>query len=95
MILHYIIITSSLLSLCRLSEQAQRQLQDSDRFEDILMGASRPGLVMQRYQDLYTQGRVEAYDTIADTELVEQATIPEFLLDVLKVIGIKLHYWSV
>lgn len=68
-----------------MSEQAQRQLQDSEKFEDILMGASRPNLVMQRYQDLYTQGRVEAYDAIADSELVDVTIVSEFLLDVLKV----------
>lgn len=43
----------------RLSEQAQRHLQDSEKFEDILLGASRPTMVVQRYQELYSQvGRV-------------------------------------
>ena len=48
------------------------------------MGASRPSLVIQRYQELYSQERVEAYDAIADTELMDDAIVPEFLLDVLK-----------
>ncbi len=39
----------------RLSEQAQRHLQDSEKFEDILLGASRPTMVVQRYQELYSQ----------------------------------------
>ena len=70
--------------MLRLSEQAQRHLQDSEMFEDILMGASHPSLVIQRYQELYSQERVEAYDAIADTELMDDAIVPEFLLDVLK-----------
>lgn len=49
---------------CRLSEQAQRHLQDSEKFEDILMGNNRPTLVIQRYKELYSQGRVEALDAI-------------------------------
>ncbi len=53
-------------------------------FEDILMGASRPSLVVQRYQELYSQERVEAYDAISDTELVDNSILPEFLLDIMK-----------
>jgi hypothetical protein len=70
----------------RLSEQAQRHLQESDRFEDILMGANRPTLVVQRYQEIYSQERVEAYDALTDIEgLSEEVFIPSLLLDILKV----------
>ena len=48
----------------RLSEQAQRQLQDSEKFEDILLGASRATIVIQRYEELYSQERMEALDAI-------------------------------
>lgn len=48
----------------RLSEQAQRQLQDSEKFEDILLGASRPTMVIQRYEELFSQGRMDALDAI-------------------------------
>lgn len=72
-------------AIIRLSEQAQRHLQDSDMFEDILMGASRPSIVIQRYQELYSQERIEAYDAISDTELLHYTIIPDFLLDILKV----------
>ena len=48
----------------RLSDQAQRHLQDSERFEDILLGPNRPTLVVQRYQELYSQGRVDALEAI-------------------------------
>jgi hypothetical protein len=69
----------------RLSEQAQRHLQESDRFEDILMGANRPTLVVQRYQEIYSQERVEAYDALTDIEgLSEEVFIPSLLLDILK-----------
>eukprot|EP00731_Ephydatia_muelleri_P036776 Em0324g4a len=64
----------------RLSEQAQRQLQDSEKFEDILMGASRPTMVVQGYQELYSQGRVEASDAIEDLDLADD---PQFILDLL------------
>ena len=56
-------------------------------FEDILTGASRPTLVIQRYQELYSQERVEAYDAISDTELLNDTDIlPEMLLDIMKVL---------
>ena len=61
-------------------------MQDSDKFEDILMGASRPSLVVERYQELFSQSRVEAYEAIESLdELEDKQFISEFLLDVLKV----------
>lgn len=53
-----------LLFSCRLSEQAQRHLQDSEKFEDILLGSNRPTLVIQRYKELFSQGRMEALDAM-------------------------------
>ena len=50
--------------MSRLSEQAQRHLQDSEKFEDILLGASRPTMVIQRYEELFSQGRLDALDAI-------------------------------
>ena len=77
----------------RLSEQAQRHLQDGDKFEDILMGASRPSIVIQRYQELYSQERVEAYEGMLEMDhLVDKMIIPEFLIDVLKVSSLFLLY---
>lgn len=64
----------------RLSEQAQRQLQDSEKFEDILMGASRPTMVVQGYQELYSQGRVEASEAIEDLKLTDNS---QFISDLL------------
>ena len=52
----------------RLSEQAQRHLQEGEKFEDILLGMSRPTMVVQRYQELYSQERVEALDAIEGAE---------------------------
>ena len=61
-------------------------MQDSDKFEDILMGACRPSLVVERYQELFSQSRVEAYEAIELLdELEDKQFISEFLLDVLKV----------
>lgn len=54
------------------------------------MGASRPSLVVQRYQELFSQSRVEAYEAIESLDEIEdEQFISEFLLDILKV---KLFY---
>ena len=67
----------------RLSEQAQRHLQDSERFEDILLGTSRPTMVIQRYDELFSQGRMDALDTIDQVE--DQTFGNHLVLDVFKV----------
>lgn len=69
----------------RLSEQAQRHLRGSEHFEDILMGANRPSLVVQRFSEIYSQERIEAYDFIVDTtDIEDDMLISTFLLDILK-----------
>ena len=71
-------------------------MQDSEKFEDILLGSNRPTLVIQRYNELFSQGRMEALDAMEGVmqELAEEKRggpkpLPEFgtlvLLDVLKV----------
>lgn len=63
-------ITNPLLPLYyRLCEQAQRQLQESEKFEDILLGDSRPTVVIQRYEELYSQARMEALDAIEAVQI--------------------------
>ena len=77
-----------ILNECRLSEQAQRHLQDSERFEDILLGASRPTMVVQRYDELFSQARVDALDAIEEhlkTNGVEEAFGIDLVLNVFKV----------
>ena len=82
----------------RLSEQAQRHLQDSEKFEDILLGNNRPTQVIQRYNELFSQGRMEALDAIegvvqdlASQKGAKPQQLPkgdfgiQVLLDVLKV----------
>ena len=50
------------------------------------MGANRPSLVVQKFQEIYSQERIEAYDYIVDvTGLEEDIFISAFLLDILKV----------
>lgn len=44
------------------------------------MGASRPTMVVQGYQELYSQGRVEATDAIEDLGLTDN---PQFILELL------------
>lgn len=65
--LYYVVLCVVLcyIVLCfRLSEQAQRHLQASEKFEDILLGSNRPTQVIQRYNELFSQGRMEALDAI-------------------------------
>jgi len=49
---------------CRLSEQAQKQLLGSEKFEDILLGNQRPTQVTQAYGELFSQARVEALEEV-------------------------------
>lgn len=50
------------------------------------MGASRPSLVVQRYQELFSQSRVEAFEAIELLdELEDDQFVSEILLDILKV----------
>ena len=86
-------------SCCRLSEQAQKHLQGSEKFEDILLGSNRPTLVIQRYNELFSEGRMEALDSfdavtqeiIAQKTSIKQRKLPDrdfssqVLLEVLKV----------
>lgn len=95
----------------RLSDQAQRQLQDSEKFEDILLGASRPTIVIQRYEELYSQARLEALDAIEAIELKEikrkgttaSTTVMDandmfkvqLMLEVLKVISVDIDSYVI
>ena len=45
------------------------QLQDSEMFEDIQLGASRATVVIQRYEELYSQARMEALDAIEGVQI--------------------------
>ncbi len=76
----------------RLSEQAQRHLHDSEKFEDIQLGLNRPTMVVMRYKELFSQGRVEAVDAIEALQSVEDSVeegikllATQFVLDALEV----------
>ncbi len=74
-------------------------MQGSEKFEDILLGSNRPTLVIQRYNELFSQGRMEALDALEGTAqelLAGQKTrskhlnaefSSQVLLEVLKVCG--------
>lgn len=84
-----------------MSEQAQKHLQGSEKFEDILLGSNRPTVVIQRYNELFSEGRMEALDAIdaviqeiaGQKTTVKQRKLPDrdfssqVLLEVLKVWG--------
>ena len=60
------IISHGICYNCRISEQAQRQLQKSSKFEDLNLGENRPTELCRRYGNLYSQTRVDAYDALDD-----------------------------
>ena len=47
----------------------QTQVQDSEKFEDILLGPSRATVVIQRYEELYSQARMEALDAMEAVQI--------------------------
>jgi hypothetical protein len=81
----------------RLSEQAQRQLEVSSKFEDVSLGL-RPTQLIKRYEELYSQHRVDAIDGLDDLKIdlsedgVDEATWKSHILfTVLKVQDCVLH----
>jgi Mitochondria-eating protein len=51
----------------RLSEQAQRQIEKgSTKFEDLNLGDMRPTQLIRRYGNLYSEGRLDALDSLDD-----------------------------
>ena len=49
----------------RLSDQAQSQIdKGSTKFEDICLGESRPSALVRRYNDLFSEQRLEALDAL-------------------------------
>ena len=69
----------------RISEQAQRRLEDSTIFEDLSLGANRPTQLIRRYQELYSQGRVDIIDILEEQGLDEDQRIA-VPLDIMQVI---------
>lgn len=71
--------------ILRLSEQAQRHLENSTIFEDLSLGANRPTQLIRRYQELYSQGRVEVIDILEELGFDEDQGIA-VPLDIMQVI---------
>ena len=55
--------TTGCVFLCRLAEQAQRQLEKGGKFED-LNQISRPTELIRLYNSLYSQARIDALDAL-------------------------------
>jgi len=68
----------------RLSEQAQKHLQGSTVFEDLSLGANRPTQLIRRYQELYSQGRVEVIETLEELGL-EDDLVSAIPFDIIEV----------
>jgi len=67
-----------------LSEQAQKHLEGSIVFEDLSLGANRPTQLIRRYQELYSQGRVEVIETLEDLS-VEDDLVSAIPFDIIQV----------
>ena len=50
----------------RLSEQAQKHfsVKGSTKFEDLSLGENRPSELIRRFGNLYSEGRVDAFDAL-------------------------------
>ncbi|XP_068745365.1 meiosis-specific nuclear structural protein 1-like [Montipora capricornis] len=52
----------------RLQEQAQRHLKKGGKFEDLSAGECRPSALIKRYDNLFTQTRLDAMDELDEVE---------------------------
>jgi len=71
--------------LFRLSEQALKHLEGSTVFEDLSLGTNRPTQLIRRYQELYSQGRVEVIETLEELG-VEDDLVSAIPLDIIQVL---------
>ena len=56
----------------RLQDQAQRQLKKGGKFEDLSAGECRPSALVERYDNLYTQTRLDAMDELDEVESLDK-----------------------
>lgn len=56
----------------RLQDQAQRQLRKGGKFEDLSAGECRPSALIERYDNLFTQTRLDAMDKLDEVESLNQ-----------------------
>ena len=61
-------------------------MESSTIFEDLSLGANRPTQLIRRYQELYSQGRVEVIDILEEQGLDEDQRIA-VPLDIMQVIS--------
>ena len=56
----------------RLQGQAQRQFKKGGKFEDLSVGECRPSALVERYDNLYTQTRLDAMDELDELESLDK-----------------------
>ena len=56
----------------RLQGQAQRQFKKGGKFEDLSAGECRPSALVERYDNLYTQTRLDAMDELDELESLDK-----------------------
>ena len=59
----------------RLQGQAQRQLKKGGKFEDLSAGECRPSALVERYDNLYTQSRLDAMDETDELESLDKVDV--------------------
>lgn len=55
-----------------MQDQAQRQLKKGGKFEDLSAGECRPSALIERYDNLYTQTRLDAMDELDELESLDK-----------------------
>lgn len=82
---------------CRLQDQAQRQLKKGGKFEDLSASDCRPSALVERYDNLYTQTRLDAMDELDDLEsldkLDDNGDIKNKILFSVVVVSAILHFF--
>ena len=78
---------------CRLADQARRQLKRSSKFEDLSDGEYRPSQLVERFENLYSQVRLDTMDGLDEmdlfSELEDSDTIKAKLLFSVVVVSLQ------
>lgn len=84
---------------CRLQDQAQRQLKKGGKFEDLSAGDCRPSVLIERYDNLYTQARLDAMDELDELESLDKldnnGDIKNKILFSVVVVSEILHFFQI
>ena len=84
---------------CRWQDQGQRQLKKGGKLEDLSSGVCRPPVLVKRYDNLYTQRRLDAMDELDELEsldkLVDNRDIKNKILFPVVMVSAILHFFHI